>query len=501
MELNKLTPEYFADCSKSELIDVAIALVDQVAQFTGQNDLATEQSARLQNENAALVQRVSDLERRLSLNSGNSSKPPSSDGLAKPPIEKNRTRSRRGTSNRKSGGQPGHKGSTLKQVENPDEVSEYYPNQCQACQAVLSPDESIRSAARQVFDLAPPPPLIVTEHRAHTCECHRCGAQTRAAFPEGVSAPTQYGDHIASLAVYLQVQHGVADERVAQVFYDIHGVKITSATVASLIAKKAKAFNPFSEAVKDLLSGAKTIVKHLDETGFRVEGRLRWFHVLCSPFLSHLRLGATRGDVPENLLGKMVHDCFSSNWTVEGGTHGVCNAHTLRELEALAEIDKEPWASDMATILLDALELTKVARSQNLKAVSPEAIKGIEHRFDICCEQAVRFHENLRPLFSLSKRKRRRKGHNLALRFQTYKAAYLLFLNDLDVPFTNNEAERDLRKTKVRQKISGCFRTEAGAENFCTLRTVIETARKQGWNILETLKTAPDQLIQKLKVG
>ena len=307
--------------------------------------------------------------------------------------------------------------------------------------------------------------------------------------------------HIASLAAYLQVQHGVADERVAQVFYDIHGVKITSATVASLIAKKAKAFNPFSEAVKDLLSGAKTIVKHLDETGFRVEGRLRWFHVLCSPFLSHLRLGATRGDVPENLLGKMVHDCFSSNWTVEGGTHGVCNAHTLRELEALAEIDKEPWASDMATILLDALELTKVARSQNLKAVSPEAIKGIEHRFDICCEQAVRFHENLRPLFSLSKRKRRRKGHNLALRFQTYKAAYLLFLNDLDVPFTNNEAERDLRKTKVRQKISGCFRTEAGAENFCTLRTVIETARKRGWNILETLKTAPDQLIQKLKVG
>ena len=172
-----------------------------------------------------------------------------------------------------------------------------------------------------MFDLAPPPPLIVTEHRAHTCECHRCGAQTRAAFPEGVSAPSQYGDHIASLAAYLQVQHGVADERVAQVFYDIHGVKITSATVASLIAKKAKAFNPFSETVKDLLSGAKTIVKHLDETGFRVEGRLRWFHVLCSPFLSHLRLGATRGDVPENLLGKMVHDCFSSNWTVEGGTH------------------------------------------------------------------------------------------------------------------------------------------------------------------------------------
>ena len=275
------------------------------------------------------------------------------------------------------------------------------------------------------------------------------------------------------------IKHGIPDQRLAQVIEDVFGVKVTSATLASLIARKAEQMNPFAEAVKDLLSGEKTAVKHMDEAGFRVAGRLRWLHMLCSPFLSHLRLGATRGDVPKNLLGKMVHDFFSSYW-MEGGTHGTCNAHTLRELQALIEIDKETWASDMQTILLDALKLTFVARSQGLTEVDPDAINDIERRFDACYEQALAFHENQPPLTPPSEgkkqgRQKRRIGHNLALRFQAYKASYLLFLNDLEVPFTNNEAERDLRMTKVRQKISGCFRTEAGAENFCTLRTVIET--------------------------
>ena len=184
--------------------------------------------------------------------------------------------------------------------------------------------------------------------------------------------------------------------------------------------------------------------------------------MLCSIFLSHFRLGASRGDVPEYLLGKAVHDCFSSNWTLEGVEHGVCNSHTLRELMALIVFENEPWASDMTTILLDALQLTKTARSQGRDAVDPEAIKEIERRYDACCEQAITFHENQPPLTPLSKRKKpgrrkRRIGHNLALRFKALITAVLLFLNDLTVLFTNNEAERDMRMTKVRQKVSGCF--------------------------------------------
>ena len=437
----------------------------------------------------------------MGLNSGNSSKPPSSDGLKKPSAKENRrTRSQRDTSNRKSGGQPGHKGTTLKQVKNPDKITDHFPPRCQACEAALSPEESIRSAARQVFDLPPPPPLIVTEHRAHTCECHHCGAQTRAAFPEDVTSPAQYGDGITALAAYLQTLHCIPEKRLAQLILDTCGIKISAATLARQIAKKAKEMNPFAEAVNDQLSGEQTAVKHLDETGLRVTGKTRWVHVLCSIFLSYFRLGASRGDVPEYLLGKAVHDCFSSNWTLEGVEHGVCNSHTLRELMALTVFEKEPWASDMTTILLDALQLTKTARSQGRDAVDPEAIKEIERRYDACCEQAITFHENQTPLTPLSKRKKqgrrkRRIGHNLALRFKALKTAVLLFLNDLTVPFTNNEAERDLRMTKVRQKVSGCFRTEEGAENFCILRTVVETARKQGWDIMQTLRTAPDPLI------
>ena len=482
-------------------------VTEQNSQLSEQLSLVTEQNARLQEENTALVQRVSDLERSVGLNSGNSSKPPSSDGLKKPSAKENRrTRSQRDTSNRKSGGQPGHKGTTLKQVKNPDKITDHFPPRCQACEAALSPEESIRSAARQVFDLPPPPPLIVTEHRAHTCECHHCGAQTRAAFPEDVTSPAQYGDGIAALAAYLQTLHCIPEKRLAQLILDTYGIKISAATLARLIAKKAKEMNPFAEAVKDQLSGEQTAVKHLDETGLRVAGKTRWVHVLCSIFLSYFRLGASRGDVPVYLLGKAVHDCFSSNWTLEGVEHGVCNSHTLRELKALIEFEKEPWASDMTAILLDAKKIRDIARSQGQDAVEPEAIKEIERRYDACCEQAITVHENQPPLTPESEKKKpgrrkRRTGHNLALRFKDLKSNVLLFLNDLAVPFTNNEAERDLRMTKVRQKVSGCFRTEEGAENFCILRTVVETARKQGWDIMQTLKTAPDQLILMLKAG
>ena len=256
--------------SKAEMTNAVMSFLDQVAklsegnsQLTEQNSqlsadnsqlseqlsLVTEQNARLQEENTALVQRVSDLERSVGLNSGNSSKPPSIDGLKKPSAKENkRTRSQRDTSNRKSGGQPGHKGTTLKQVKNPDKITDHFPPQCQTCEAALSPEESIRSAARQVFDLPPPPPLIVTEHRARTCQCHHCGAQTRAAFPEDVTSPSQYGDEIAALAAYLQALHCIPEKRLTQLILGTYGIKISAATLAKLIAKKAKEMNPFAEA-------------------------------------------------------------------------------------------------------------------------------------------------------------------------------------------------------------------------------------------------------------
>jgi len=158
----------------------------------------------------------------------------------------------------------------------------------------------------------------------------------------------------------------------------------------------------------------------------------------------------------------------------------------------------------MKAILYDALDMTRSARNRGLPSVDPENVLEMHRRFDACCDRAIEFHEGLPPLARPTGkvkrgRRKRRIGHDLARRMQAHKAAILLFLEDLSVPFTNNEGERDLRMTKVRQKVSGSFRTEEGAENFCMLRTVIETARKQGWDILESLSMGADFLIRKLE--
>ena len=468
--------------SKSQLIDLLLELYEQ---------------------NAVLVHRVADLERRVGLNSNNSSKPPSSDGLAKPAADKSRTKSLRGKSGRPSGGQPGHKGVTLKQVSNPSEVVDHYPNQCPDCNGTLSPAHAITFATRQVFGLAPPPPLFVTEHRAHSCRCQACGTEVSASFPDWVGAPVQYSDEIAALAAYLQTQHCVPLDRLSRIFGDLYKIRIAPSTLSNMIEKKARQMRDFADKVKDMLADSIVPVKHLDETGFRISGRTRWLHMLCSTALSHLRLGAGRGDIPSPIAGTIVHDCWAPYLAQENVQHSLCNAHLLRELQAVIDHDKEPWATDMQMILCDALKLTQAARKQGKVEVSADDVGQIKRRYDVCCNQAISFHEALPPPKSTPKpkkrgRPKRRVGHNLAERLRTHKPAVLLFLEDLSVPFTNNEAERDLRMTKVRQKVSGGFRTKAGAETYCTLRTAAETARKQGWDVLEAFKESPEMLINRL---
>ena len=246
------------------------------------------------------------------------------------------------------------------------------------------------------------------------------------------------------------------------------------------------------------------VTTHLDETGFRTAEKLHWIHNTSSKTMSHFRVGSSRGDILLDLKGTVMHDCFSSHWRIEDVTHGVCNFHTTRELKALFEIDNEEWAGKMRVILLDAWKLTRKARKQDKKAVDPEDIIAIEERFYACLKKAIAFHESL-PLFAppgaknKPGRQKRRRGYNLCLRLLRLADCVLLFLHDLTVPFSNNEAERDLRMTKVRQKVSGCFRTVQGLKDFCTLRSIIETARKQGWDVLDILQTPPDKLIQMIE--
>jgi len=488
------TRDSVAEWSRTEPVDAVMSLAVRL-------DEVTRHAAELARERGELARRVEELERSRRLDGTNSGRPPSSDGLKKRRAGERRTKSLRRKSGRRSGGRKGHPGTTLRQTENPDGIVDHRPDTCPDCGHSLSPEDSEGHATRRAFDLPPPPPLHVTEHRRHTCICRGCGARTRGEFPDGVPAPVQHGPGITAAATYLQTVHCIPEARLSRIFRDMFGVGIASATPSRLIAGKAAGMSSVADAIMEALRGPEVPVKHLDETGLRVAGRLRWLHVTCSDMMSRFRLGSGRGDVPRDIKGIAVHDNLASYGNLADATHALCNAHHLREFDAVAGLDGEGWAKGMARILLDGLKAADAARERGADAVEPKVIAELGRRFDACCDEAIAFHE-ARPLPAPKEgkrgRRKRRKGHDLAIRLRKHGEAVLPFLNDLIVPFTNNEAERDLRMSRVRQKVSGCFRTVEGAEAYCILRTVVETARKRGWDIMETLAMRPDRLIRRL---
>jgi transposase len=439
-------------------------------------------------ENAALKARIAELERRLGLNSGNSGKPPSSDGLKKPP----RTRSSREPSGKKPGGQKGHKGETLRQVAEPDSIVDHFPPSCAACGAAVTPAMSAGHSARQVFDLPEPRPLVVTEHRAHDCVCTGCGARTRASFPDGVNAPVQYGPRIAALVVYLLHYQLLPEDRLAELMTDLFGIRLVAATIARMSRSCAARLRDFVATVRGLVAGAA--VKHMDETGFRVGGKTQWLHVACTAWLTFYRVCARRGSLLADVTGIVVHDHWLPYYGMPGVLHALCNAHHLRELKALIEIEKEDWAHKMHRLLRRACHAVNLARERG-SPLKPGLIALIERRYDAFVAQGLAFHEVQSPLRPDTApqgcrrrgRKARRTGHNLLLRLANRRKDVLRFLTDPNVPFTNNQAERDGRMMKVKQKVSGCFRSLDGALDFAVIRSFISTAKKQGWNVIQAL--------------
>jgi transposase len=283
---------------------------------------------------AALEAENAELRRRLGMNSGNSSQPPSADGLKKPRVPV----CLRTKSGKTSGGQEGHKGSALRQREHPDKIVDHYPNRCMGCGEALDEASSTGHAVRQVFDLPEPQPLYVTEHRAHTCVCARCSTATCGAFPEDVTAPTQYGNTLASLVVYLQIQHHIPEERVVEILHDVFGIDLASDTAANMRKAKAQKFRGLAEAIGEIVK--KADVKHMDETGFRVAGALVWLHVAATSLLTFYRLGPKRGAMLAGTMGIIVHDFFGSYFKMPGVLHALCNTHLMRELKALMENEK-----------------------------------------------------------------------------------------------------------------------------------------------------------------
>ena len=464
--------------SKDELIDVVLAQGSRLAEFE---------------------LRLGELERRLGLNSG---KPPSSDGLNKPPAgKKKRTRSLRKKSARKPGGQKGHKGETLRQVADPDATVDHYPETCQWCGSGLTPDMATGHGARQVFDLPEPRPLVVTEHRAHRCRCGHCGTYTRASFPVAITGPVQYGARIGAMVVYLSHYQLLPGDRLAELMKDLFGAELSPASLARRGGNSAESVQGVVDVIRELVKSAP--VKHMDETGLRIAGRTQWLHVASTARLTFYRVSERRGSLLGGVGGIVVHDHWKPYFTMEGVRHALCNAHHLRELQALIEIEKEGWARKMQRLLRRACHAVNLARERGV-ALKPGLVERFRGCYDAITAEGIAFHEAqppLAPRSSKAKRrgsKPRRTGHNLLRRLQTHKEDALRFLINFAVPFTNNQAEQDGRMMKVKQKISGGFRSQKGAEDFATVRGFISTARKQGWNIIQALMENPETLIERL---
>jgi len=353
---------------------------------------------------------------------------------------------------------------------------------------------------RQVFDL-PEPRLKVTEHRSAIYRCTQCCGVTKAAFPAEVTAHVQYGPRLRAAAVYLNTQQLIPEDRVGQALADLFGA--TALCPASVVSWVGQAAARLSDVVGHIARHvAQATVRHLDETGFRIGGKTRWLHVASTGCFTHYRVGRGRGDVPLTCDGGViVHDHFKSYYGLTGVAHGLCNAHHLRELKALIEIEKEPWAQAMSDLLLAANQAVRAARQAGGMALSDADLQRILARYDAIIAQGLALHEQQPPLGRSPGARGaapRRPGHNLLLRLSLRKPDVLRFATDFAVPFTNNQAEQDVRMMKVKMKISGSFRTEAGANTFADLRSVISTARKHGLSILNTLTAPPEALVTAL---
>jgi transposase len=428
-----------------------------------------------------LTAKVSKLEGRLSLNSLNSSKPPSSDGLNKPV-----PKSQRQAGQKPVGGQKGHQGHTLKRVEQADFIEEHTPpSVCDACLRPLTDTQVVES--RQVFDI----PIVrpeVTEHRVYQSLC-ACGKVHRGTFPAHVTAPVQYGARIKASVVNLTHHHMMPIARSGALLGEHFGLPLSDATIVAINAEAAECLTPSVEEIATALK--TTAVAHADETGMRAEGKLSWVHFVTNPTLTWMGAHANRGTkafVELGILnvfkGTLIHDGWKP-YRELNCTHGLCNAHHLRELTYVAEQMQQPWAAELSALLIKACHETEEQKGQ----LTPARLEEYRRSYEIILVKGEAANPAAEPSHKHGKAKQN-KAFNLLKRLRVYVDDVWRFASHVDVPFTNNMAEQAVRMPKVKQKISGGFRTFNGLKNFCTIRSYLATLQKQKHNVFHALTLA-----------
>lgn len=445
-----------------------IQLLDEVKLLRKENELNKQ-------ENEQLKLRVGELEAKLKKyenpkNSGNSSIPPSQDPFRK-------TKSLRGKSKRKPGGQKGRKGKKLEMSSTPDKVVLHDITNCDCCGQTLS-NEPQGFDSRQVFDL-PPIKMFVTEHRRSKKTCRHCGSQNKASFPEGLVQPAQYGDNLKALCAYLQNYQMLPYARCSEFIEDLTGHPIATGSLSNFQRQCFELLVPYEEEAKRQL--LKAPVLHADETGVRLNGKNQWVHVLSNStvsfFAHHPKRGKEAMDdigLLEKYKGILVHDRFASYFSYKC-EHSLCNAHILRELSYVEEAFEAPWAKEIEKLLVRAN--TKKGRDANLKTSYYTRVFN-------------KYTSLVRPVIkNYNKKFKKTNEQRLAFALEKHKYLFLKFIKQPEVPFDNNQAERDLRMIKVKQKISGCFRSQTHASYFASIRGYISTLKKNDQNVLEKIKS------------
>ncbi|MDA8280720.1 MAG: IS66 family transposase [Actinomycetota bacterium] len=445
-------------------------------------ELVVAQQARI----TELEGRLADLERRLGRNPRNSSMPPSAEGFGKPPAA---NRAQRRAAKRKPGKQPGAEGKHLAKVEHPDEILVHVPGCCDDCGADLVVDgELVGVETRQVFDTPPVHGPHVTEHQMQRRRC-RCGHEQKAEAPPEATAPTCYGPRVRALACYLAVYQHLPYERMAELFSDLFGIEISVGALAKMVADAGGLLGVFKDVVADLLRFAPSV--HFDETGARVEGSLHWVHVASTSLLTLLECHKRRGKVAidamgimEKMSGVAVHDGWAPYRTYDV-VHGLCNAHHVRELEAIGAAEHQGWASEMIDLLYEVDKVVDKARAAGKDHLSRSTIGRLRRRYDLLVAKG----RDANPAVVEHRRHGVDKdAHNLLVRLEAYADDVLRSSTDFNVSWSNNQAERDIRLVKLQQKISGSWRALDGARNYCSIRSYISTMKKQDHDVLNGLR-------------
>ena len=469
-------------------------LMEQNALLLKQNENLTASVAELTDTVDKLKQTIEELREQLNKNSRNSSKPPSSDGLGKPTVKKDR--SLREASGKKQGAQEGHEGVCLSIISNPDHTENHMHSDCEGCpyhDACL--EKACIKETRHKIDAVVT--VDVTAHNLFSVpECPLHGGSRTGHFPADIKAAVQYGKNLQAMVVAFNTVGAVSINRTHEILSSVFNIPLATGTIKNMVARCADSLKGTHEKIRLKMTTRGLI--HCDETGTRVDGKTWWVHNASDRDYTYLtinkkrgRIGMDEAGVLPHARGIIVHDCWGSYWQYPDVTHAICCAHLLRELHGVIENHPEQtWAPKFRRLLLDMKKSRDEAVQEHRDELSSQQLSKFDTEYDDIIKTA--YEENPLPETSAKKRGRKKKSKvlNLICRLDNYKASVCLFIKNLCVPFDNNQAERDLRMVKVKTKVSGCFRSEEGAQEYLTIMSYIGCANKHHINAFTAIREA-----------